>query len=100
MNRFFFDNSFKFRLFRHTVFFLITVSAFTAILFVQNYAENFIEIFWVTFSNAFFFFSYAYITIFLLIPEFLLTKKTGWFVNCGDGNKWIGRICGKELFFA
>lgn len=80
MNRFFYNNSFKFRLLRHTVFFIITVSVFTAILFLQNNTESFIETFWVTIINALFFFSYAYITIFLLIPEFLLTKKVGWFV--------------------
>ena len=79
MNRFLYNNSVKFRIFRHVLFFLITVLAFSAILFVQNKTEGFGDTLWVTFVNALFFFGYAYITIFLLIPEFLLNKKTGWF---------------------
>jgi two-component system, LytTR family, sensor kinase len=80
MNRFIYNNSFKFRFFRHLLFFLISVLVFSVILFVQNRPEGFGKTLWVTFVNALFFFSYAYITIFLLIPEFLLNKKTGWFV--------------------
>jgi LytS/YehU family sensor histidine kinase len=79
MNRFLYNNSFKFRLIRHTLFFLITVLVFSAILFVQNKPENFWITLWVTFVNALLFFSYAYITIFILISEFLLNKKIGWF---------------------
>jgi LytS/YehU family sensor histidine kinase len=41
---------------------------------LQN-GNGFFEIFWVTLVNALFFFGYAYITIFLLIPEFLLKEK-------------------------
>jgi len=80
MNRFLYNNSVKFRIFRHMLFFLITVLVFSAIFFVQNKTEGFGNALWVTFINALFFFGYAYITIFLLIPEFLLNKKTGWFV--------------------
>ncbi|NQU53523.1 MAG: histidine kinase [Bacteroidetes bacterium] len=80
MNRFLYENSFRFRLFRHALFFLITVVLFTLILFVQNSTGSFFNTLWVTFLNALFFFSYAYITIFLLIPEFLLNRKLGWFV--------------------
>jgi len=80
MNRFLYNNSFKFRFLRHILFFLITVLVFSAIFFVQNKTECFGNALWVTFINALFFFGYAYITIFLLIPEFLLNKKTGWFV--------------------
>jgi LytS/YehU family sensor histidine kinase len=54
--------------------------AFTAILFVQNNTVNLFETFQITFINALLFFSYAYITIFLLIPEFLLARKIAWFV--------------------
>jgi sensor histidine kinase YesM len=80
MNRFLYNNSFRYRLIRHTLFFLITVLVFSAILFVQNKPESFVNTLWITFINALFFFSYAYITIFLLIPEFLLNKKIGWFI--------------------
>jgi sensor histidine kinase YesM len=79
MNQFLYNNSFKYRLSRHILFFAITVLAFTVILNLQNINESFYKTLWITLINAFFFFSYAYITIFLLIPEFLLTKKTGWF---------------------
>ncbi len=61
------------------LFFLITVIVFTLVLFVQNNTENFSKTLWTVMINAFFFFGYAYITIFLLIPELLLTKKIGWF---------------------
>jgi LytS/YehU family sensor histidine kinase len=47
---------------------------------VQNGMDSFISKFRITFINAIFFFGYAYITIFLLVPEFLLTKKIVWFI--------------------
>ncbi len=79
MNRFIFDNSARFRIYRHTLFFLITLIVFTSVLSVQNNTESFSKTIWTVTVNAFFFFGYAYITIFLLIPELLLTKKIGWF---------------------
>jgi len=79
MKRFLYNNNFKYRFTRHILFFLLTVLVFAVILFVQNGSGTFVNRLWVTFINALFFFGYAYITIFLLIPEFLLTKKTGWF---------------------
>src|SRR5665647_3277051 len=69
MNRFIYNNSFKFRFWRHILFFLITVLVFTAIIFVQSNTGTFLNSLWITFLNALFF----------LIPEFLLTKKIGWF---------------------
>jgi len=80
MNRFLFDNTIGYRVFRHILFFLITVLLFTVILYVQNGTDSFINTFWITLLNAFFFFGYAYITIFLLVPEFLLTRKIVWFI--------------------
>ncbi|QGY47314.1 hypothetical protein GM418_27700 [Maribellus comscasis] len=80
MNKLFFENSFKYRLVRHVIFFLVTVFVFTIILHVQNKTDNFLHSFWVTLINAFFFFSYAYITIFLLIPEYLLKGNIWWFI--------------------
>ncbi|MDX8340218.1 histidine kinase [Draconibacterium sp. IB214405] len=53
---------------------------FTAILFAQTENDTLLHILWVTLGNAFFFFGYAYITIFLLIPELLLKAKPFWFV--------------------
>ncbi|HRX10965.1 MAG TPA: histidine kinase [Draconibacterium sp.] len=80
MNRFIFDSSLKFRIYRHVLFFLVTVLVFTSVLFIKNYTESFVNAFWIVLTNAVFFFCYAYITIFLLIPEILLTKKIGVFV--------------------
>ena len=79
MNRFLYNNSLKYRVSRHILFFVLTVLVFSVIMSVQKNDDVFYKILWVTFINAVFFFSYAYITIFLLIPEFLLTKKTIWF---------------------
>lgn len=79
MKRFLYNNSLKYRLARHILFFVLTVLSFTVILFVQKSESDFYKTLWITFLNSVFFFSYAYITIFLLIPEFLLTKKTIWF---------------------
>ena len=79
MNQFLYNNSLKYRLSRHILFFVLMVLAFAVILFLQNKSESLYKMLWITFINGLFFFSYAYITIFLLIPEFLLTKKTIWF---------------------
>ena len=80
MNQFLYNNSLRFRFIRHMLFFLITIVVFSTILFVQNNSESFVGTLSVTFINALFFYSYAYITIFFLIPELLLTNKVGWFV--------------------
>lgn len=80
MNRFIFENSIRFRFLRHILFFLFTVVLFSLILHAQNGTGSFINKFGITFLNAIFFFGYAYITIFLLIPEFLLTRKIVWFI--------------------
>ena len=80
MNKLLYDNSFNFRFLRHFFFFLVTVSVFAGILFVRNGTETFGHTLWITFVNALFFFGYAYITIFLLIPEFLLKQKIVWFI--------------------
>ena len=80
MNRYLFDNALKYRLTRHLVFFLFTVSAFAVILYLQNIESGIVHSFFDTLLNAIFFFAYAYLTIFLLIPEFLLKKKIIWFI--------------------
>lgn len=80
MNSFLYNNSFKFRLLRHSVFFILTLVVFSIILFVQTNSGSYLQTLWITFINAIFFFGFAYITIFLLIPEFLLSKKIVWFI--------------------
>lgn len=49
-------------------------------MFLQDGSRSFLNTLGIILLNAMFFFSYAYITIFLLIPEFLLTKKIVWFI--------------------
>lgn len=80
MNKLLFDSKLKFRLGRHIVFFLLTVFLFTTILFLQKGEGKYANTLWLTFVNSIFFFSYAYLTIFLLIPEFLLKRKVLWFI--------------------
>ncbi len=104
MNRFLYDNKIKFRVSRHILFFLLTVFAFTAVLYVQKGNESFPDILWLTFINALFFFSYAYLTIFLLIPEFLLKRKILWFLVLfslvGIGLSAIKLVVSDQIFYA
>lgn len=80
MDRFIYSNKLKYRLTRHILFFVLTLFAFATILIVQKNSNSFFDELRITFINAGFFFSYAYIVIFLLIPEFLLTRKIVWFI--------------------
>lgn len=80
MNKLLYDNGFGYRFTRHLLFFLATVLLFTAILNARNGTWGLGQTFRVTLLNALFFFGYAYITIFLLIPEFLLKQKIAWFI--------------------
>lgn len=104
MNKLLYDNSFSFRFLRHIIFFLVTVFIFTGILFVRNGTGTFGHTLWITFVNALFFFSYAYITIFLFIPEFLLKKKIGWFILLfllvGVGLSAIKLIASNQIYYS
>ncbi|WP_303917842.1 sensor histidine kinase [Draconibacterium sediminis] len=75
-----YNNSVLYRGTRHLLFFVVTVVLFTGILFVQTENGSLVQVFSITLGNAFFFFGYAYITIFLLIPELLLKAKPFWFI--------------------
>lgn len=79
MNKLLYNTRFLYRGTRHFIFFGFTVLLFTVILYLQNGTDGFTHALWLTFSNALFFFAYAYITIFLLIPEFLIKRKIAWF---------------------
>ena len=104
MNRLLFDNTLKYRLTRHLTFFLVTVFAFAYILFLQNEDAGFIHSFINTLINALFFFAYAYLTIFLLIPEFLLKRKIGWFLLIflliGIGLSALKLIVSDQIFYS
>ncbi|WP_319503460.1 histidine kinase [uncultured Draconibacterium sp.] len=80
MNKLLYNNSVLYRGTRHILFFVFTVVLFTGILFVQSENNSLLHVFGITLGNAFFFFGYAYITIFLLIPELLLKAKPFWFI--------------------
>lgn len=103
MNKVLFDNTIKFRILRHVAFFIITVLMFAVILYLQN-TNSFAATFWVTLLNALFFFGYAYITIFLLIPEFLLKEKITrfilLFILVGFGLSAIKLVVSDQIFYA
>uniref|UniRef100_UPI0032169E8A sensor histidine kinase n=1 Tax=uncultured Draconibacterium sp. TaxID=1573823 RepID=UPI0032169E8A len=80
MNKLLYNNRFLYRGSRHILFFSVTVLCFSMILYESNDPDNFLHIVWITFSNALFFFGYAYITIFLLIPEFIIKGRILWFL--------------------
>ena len=104
MNKLIYDNRIKFRFFRHFVFFLIIVFLFTYIFFVQNSSGTFLNTLWVTFINSLFFFAYAYITIFLLIPEYLIKRKVIWFMLLfllvGIGLSAIKLVISDHIFYS
>lgn len=80
MNKLLYNTKFLYRGTRHFMFFGITVLFFTGILHMQNGSNDLWQTFSITFTNALFFFAYAYISIFLLIPEFLLKGRIVWFI--------------------
>lgn len=104
MNRLLYENSFKYRFTRHFAFFLIVVMLFSYLLFIQNDAQTFSQNLWITFVNSLFFFGYAYITIFLLIPEFLLKGKFIWFILVfllvGIGLSALKLVISDQIFYS
>lgn len=80
MNRLLFDTRLKYRLTRHLVLFFSMVLLFALILFYQGSFARFGSSLRVTFINSFFFFGYAYIVLFFLIPKLLLKKRIAWFL--------------------
>ena len=104
MNKFLFGNSIGYRLIRHVFFFLMTVLSFTQILYLQNQTGSYNNTLFITFLNALFFFSYAYLTIFLLIPEFLIKKKHVLFIILfiliGIALSAIKLVVSDQIFYA
>ncbi len=104
MNRFLFDNTIKYRIGRHLLLFTSMVIFFAIIIYVQKNTESFSEAIWLTFLNALFFFSYAYITIFLLVPEFLIRGKIFWFIVLlflvGTGLSAIKLVVSDQIFYS
>lgn len=105
MKRLIYDNRMRYRVSRHLIFFSLTVLLFTFISFVQgNDERDLLNKFRITFVNALFFFGYAYITIFILVPEFLLRKRFFLFVILflivGIGLSTIKLISSGHIFYA
>lgn len=104
MNKFLYNNTILYRGSRHTLFFVITVLLFSFILYNQHSQQSYWNMLRVTSINALFFFGYAYITIFLLIPEFLIKRKVVWFLLLfalvGFGLSALKLIVSETIFYA
>ena len=104
MKKLLYNTEFLYRGTRHFLFFGFTVLFFTGILFVQNGNEGVWQIFSTTLIDSVFYFGYAYITIFLLIPEFLLKAKIVWFlllfVLIGIGLSALKLVVSDNIFYA
>lgn len=75
MNKFLFHNDLKYRITRHSTFFVVIVLVFTFVLFSRTEGQHFSELLLLTTINAIFFLGYGYLTIFALLPIFLPDKK-------------------------
>lgn len=79
LNKFLFHIDLRYRISRHLVFFALIVLIFTLVLYVTNSGERFGYLLFVTVVNAFIFWAYAYLVLFLLIPVFLHKRRFFWF---------------------
>ncbi|MFV0590198.1 MAG: sensor histidine kinase [Draconibacterium sp.] len=80
MNKLLYNNGLWYRGSRHFLFFVSMVLLFSFVLLSQHPNESYLNLLKITLINALFFFSYAYITIFLLVPEYLLKHKVLYFI--------------------
>jgi len=99
-----YDNRFLYRGSRHLIFFVSMVLLFSVLLERQQPENSLWSVLLTTFVNALFFFSYAYITIFVLIPGFLLKSKIGWFivvfVLIGFGLSALKLVTSSTIYYA
>ena len=104
MNTIVFDIRTKYRIIRHLVLFVAIVLLFAFIIFLQGKNKSFSEALGITSLNSVFFFGYAYIVLFLLIPEFLLKRKIAWFVLLflliGTALSALKFAVSEEIFYA
>lgn len=75
LNRLLFHTALKYRISRHILFFVVTVLIFTLVLYSRNSGHDFLQLLKLTFINALIFLGYGYLTLFVLIPNFLPGKK-------------------------
>ncbi len=79
--RLFVDQRWVFRILRHVLLFLSLVLIFSWVAYYRSPAEGgYLDHLLVVLINAVFFFGYAYLTVYLLIPKLLAQKKIGAFV--------------------
>ncbi|MCK4746923.1 MAG: hypothetical protein KAT15_07810, partial [Bacteroidales bacterium] len=70
-----------YRILRHVILFLTMVLLFSWVTYYRSGdGSNFLSGFLAVFINALFFFGYAYLTVYMLIPYFLLRKKVVTFI--------------------
>ncbi|NCB07254.1 MAG: hypothetical protein EOM73_03720 [Bacteroidia bacterium] len=104
MEKLLFHNSISYRLYRYLLLFLVTVFFFSTLFYVQNGTGDYWGTFFITFINGLFFFGYAFLTIYLLIPEYLIRRKTGWFlllfVLVGVGLSAIKLVVSDHIFYS
>ena len=81
MKRLFVDQRWVFRIFRHVLLFISLVLIFSWVAYYRSQAEGgYLDHLLVVLINAVFFFGYAYLTVYLLIPKLLAKKKIGAFL--------------------
>jgi len=69
------------RIFRHVLLFLSTVLVFSWLLYYKSLVDSsFTQSLLVVLINAVFFFGYAYLCVYILIPKLLAKKKLGLFI--------------------
>lgn len=99
-----YNKTFRYRGSRHVLFFAATVLLFSLVLWLSYPNRSWFNLLKLTFVNALFFFAYAYITIFLLIPEFLMKRKVAYFmllfVLSGFGLSVLKLAFSETIFYA
>ncbi len=82
MYRLFVGRKWELRIIRHVLLFVVMVLVFSWVAHSRSEGEGgFLASLLVVFTNAFFFFGYAYITVYLLIPHILAKKKYVLFIT-------------------
>jgi sensor histidine kinase YesM len=79
LNKFLFHNELQYRLSRQIVFFVSLVAIFTLVLYSRSEAHSFWYFLKITFVNALIFLGYGYLTVFILVPLFLPSRKYFYF---------------------
>lgn len=79
--RLFTDQRWEFRILRHILLFLLLVFIFSWVAHYKSASGNrYLQSLLVVMVNAVFFFGYAYLTVYLLIPKLLARKKIALFI--------------------